>query len=457
MKLDPTVAPGALAEVEVRLDAKVPLASQDSDSLTSAGAGGAADFGAFSAAPEVLSLSGILPGVPPTDDQGHAWPGPSGIGDLASFEPSNWLISVTVPNGWRVLAPGNQLGEVPRPGGKMEYAYGVAGARDFALFVTQGYQSATAKVGDVTVEAWYVEADAASGKRVLRYAADALAELQKHLTPYPWTTLRVVESRLVGGAGGMEFPGLISISTSLFRGATDPLAALGMPGLGAIPALAGLMGDLKPLLEHTLEFTIAHEVAHQWFAMVVGNDPVDEPVVDEPLTQHVALLYMEWKHGKKAADAMRDAQLRSAYQVMRMMGGNDGEADRPTREFGSSNEYAAIIYGKAPMLFDALRKQSGDAAYFKALKSYAEAYRWKNAHDTSFTAELTKASPASAKGVEKLRRHWWLEKHGDEDIGEAGAGGLLSGLSGASGGQAQPIDAETQKLIEEAIKALGGE
>jgi hypothetical protein len=230
-----------------------------------------------------------------------------------------------------------------------------------------------------------------------------------------------------------------------------------MPGLGKSPGMNDLLGDLKPLMEKTLEFTLAHEVAHQWFAIMVGNDPVREPIVDEPLTQHAALLYMEWKHGKKTAEVMRDAQLKAAYQVMRMMGGEDVIADRPTNEFESTNEYAAVIYGKAPMLFDALRKQTGDGPYFNALKAYADAYRWKDASDVSFTTELAKASPGNAKAIEKLRRHWWLEKHGDEDIGKGALGDLVGDmLGGQSGQQVQQMDEETQKLLEEAIKALGG-
>lgn len=462
VKLEPAVPVGGAAEVELRLDAVIPAAGKDSDNFNSAAVNGGSssgesDYGAFSAAPEVISLAGLLPVVPPTGADGQPWPGPSGIGDLAEFDPSNFLVSVTVPSAYRVVAPGNQLGEVPQQGGKTQFAYGISGARDFAMFVTKGYEMASKKSGDVTVEAYFLAADSASGKKVLQYAVDSLAEYEKHFSPYPWTTFRVVEARLTGGAGGMEFPGMVSVSTALFRGAADPLAALGMPGLGNNPAMGDLLGDLKPLLEKTLEFTIAHEVAHQWFAIMVGNDPIREPVVDEPLTQHAALLYMEWKHGKKTADVMRDAQLKAAYQVMRMMGGEDAIADRPTNEFESTNEYAAVIYGKAPMLFDALRKQTGDGLYFAALKSYVDSYRWKNASDVGFTTELAKASPGQAKSIEKLRRHWWLEKHGDEDIGQGDLGALFGGARGGQTGQGvQGLDKETQQLLEEAIKALGG-
>src|SRR6185436_9476306 len=114
-----------------------------------------------------------------------------------------------------------------------------------------------------------------AGKRVGEYAAAALGEYQKRFGPYPWSTFRVVEARLTGGAGGMEFPGLVSVSTALYRGAMDPLSTLGLGGSSAqaLGPLRGLLKGLDQMMESTLEFTVAHEVAHQWFAMMIGNDP----------------------------------------------------------------------------------------------------------------------------------------------------------------------------------------
>jgi hypothetical protein len=251
----------------------------------------------------------------------------------------------------------------------------------------------------------------------------------------------------------MEFPGLVSVSTALYRGAADPLAALGMAGvLDTLGPLKGMLKGLDQVMEDTLEFTVAHEVAHQWFAMMVGNDPIEEPYTDEPLTQHAALLYLEWKHGKAAANAMRDAQLKMAFQFYRLSGGEDGMVERPTQAFGSTGEYAALIYGKAPLLFDAIRKQMGDAAYFKALRTYADDNRWKWTHaDTLFRL---------LKGSEKLRAHWWRERHGDQDLGAGDIAALMQGLSGGNGVpsnlQGMDLDPAMVKHLEEILKQLDG-
>lgn len=249
----------------------------------------------------------------------------------------------------------------------------------------------------------------------------------------------------------MEFPGLVTVSTALYRGTADPLAALGMPGLSGMPQLQGLLGDLKPMLESTLEFTVAHEVAHQWFAMMVGSDAINEPVVDEPLTQHAALLYLEWKRGKASADAMRKGQLTGAYHMLRMLGGDDGPAHRPTQDFTSTNEYAALIYGKAPLFYDQARKLVGDEKYFKTLRGYADTYRWGIARPDSLTAMLGKASPAHLKSLEKLRKRWWEEAHGDEDLGKPDLGAMFGGA-----GAGPSLDPNTMKMLEDVIRALEG-
>ena len=457
VKLDPPLVKGTAAVVEVRLQANLPEAPPNSDRIetdVSMLHGRSADFGAFMAAPEVVSLAGLLPGVPPTLD-GKLASGPSGIGDLALYEPAHYLVTVLAPRGWTVVAAGAALGEVPEKDGRTRFAFGLAAARDFGLLLTRGYRVDTMQVEGVTVESHFLPQDLDAGARTTRYAAQALQALEKKLGPYPWTTLRVVQARLVGGAGGMEFPGLVTVATGLYRGAVDPLAALGMPSLMDIPLLRHLGESLKPMLETTLEFTVAHEVAHQWFPMTVGSDPVDAPVVDEALAQHLALLVLEQRHGRKAADQMRDAQLKMAYQFHRLTSGKDGPALRSTREFDTTAEYAALVYGKAPLLYDNLRKLAGDKAYFAALRQYADSFRWRWAGPATFSGVLGRQVPKHAKAFEEQRHRWWLEAKGDDDLGVKGVldQDLDQLLSGGGAGQ---LDDATRQLLEEAIRALQG-
>lgn len=455
------VRPGGAAVVELLLEAKVPRAQPGSSSLLGGlgASGGGGDYGAFSAADDFMSLVGVVPLVPPLDAGGNPWAGPSGVGDLALYEPSHVLANVIVPSGWKVHATGAAMGELPQKDGRIRYTFAAGAVRDFPVFASRGYQSANTTVNGVTVESHFAARDAEVGKRVLQYARDALVEFEKRLGPLPYKTFRVVEAPLTGGAGGMEFPGLITVGTSLYRGVINPGSALeGMQGMEQMQQLLQAMGgDAAPLaqlgktLERTLEFTVAHEVAHQYFAGLVGSDPIHSPVVDETLAQYAALLYMEWKHGRAVAEKMRQEALVSAYHLFRLSGGKDAPADRPTSDFNDSMQYGALVYGKAPMLHHASRKLVGDDAFFKALRAYVDAYRFRWTCSDCFTRELAKVSPGKAEALERLRVRWWKEAHGDEDLGQADVGALLG--VGADGAE---LDPETLKLMQELLPGLLG-
>ncbi len=440
------VEEGANATIELQLKADVPKPARASASaMTLEGAAG--DYGAFSASDDAISLVGLMPMIPP-ELGGQLFEGPSGLGDLGSFAPSNFVVSVSAPTAWRVVANGQAVGEVPTGAGAVRFAYAVGAARELPLLLIKKPQVTSKKFGDVEVEAVLLTRDSKRAAKVVELTGELLAVFEKKLGPYPFKTLRVVEQRLDSGAGGMEFPGLVTVSTALISGELDPLEALGLGGDQGhmLRALLGPM--LTELIAQTLDFTIAHELAHQYTAMLVGSDPIAEPIADEPLTQHLALLALEWRGGKKAANALRDGQLKGAYQLHRMLGGQDGKAERPTHEYGSNREYAALMYGKAPLLFDALRATMGDEAWERTLKRYVEEnrYRWVTAR--TFT-DLAAKESKNPRRVEALRARWWSEAHGDEDL-EVDMSAMLQRdvMKG--------VDPNMLKQLEEVMKALSG-
>jgi hypothetical protein len=472
--LEEPVPPGAAASLEVAVKATVPKADKGGGMLAAllggGPRGGGGDHGAFSATEDFVSLVGVVPQVPPMDAAGRPWEGPQGIGDLALYEPSNVLATVSVPSGWTVHATGTPMGEVPERDGRVRFAFAAGAVRDFPILVSRGYERATATVRGVTVESHYAARNKAAGQRVLRYASWVLEEFERRLGPLPYTHFRVVEAPLSGGAGGMEFPGLVTVASSLYRGSAEPSEALAaLSGLEGLEEMLGAMGQggsgalahLGEVLERTLEFTVAHEVAHQYFASLVGSDPIHQPVVDESLAQYAALLYVEWRHGKAAADAQRKEGLVAPYHLYRVSGGKDGRADRPTGDFADEFEYGALVYGKAPLLHHASRQLVGDVAFLQGLRSYVDTYRFKWACGDCFTRELAKASPAQAKKLEALRVRWWQEAHGDADLGKADLGALLGAQGLGDLGDLKDLqlgmDPATKKLLEELMPGLLGQ
>jgi hypothetical protein len=258
----------------------------------------------------------------------------------------------------------------------------------------------------------------------------ALLIFEGRFGPYPYTELVVVLAPLTGGAGGIEFSGLIAVASMLYRpfSADDALGKLlGMLGGEANPA--------KEVFDEMLEFTTAHEVAHQWWYSLVGSDSRAHPYVDESLAQYSTLLYFEDRWGKDRAERAAETHVRLNYVGMRLMGKPDGIVERAAPSFDPLS-YAGLVYGKGPFFFREARKVMGDDAFFAALRAYADDHRFRTA---SFEGPL----PYLAKGkrqeeVRKLARRWWREKHGDEDLGPIDLQAVVKLVLGKDAGAMSP-------------------
>ena len=152
------------------------------------------------------------------------------------------------------------------------------------LFASKLYRVADAREDPVRVRVMFEEGHAAQGQAVLTSARRALARLSAELVPYPWTQLTAVEVPLGGGAGGAEFSSQIAIAGMFFEESAPVGAGLALSGQ--------FLTDLR-------EFTVVHEVAHQWWA--IGSVPIRdlEPDVDEPLAQATAAALLLTPRGEK--------------------------------------------------------------------------------------------------------------------------------------------------------------
>ena len=138
---------------------------------------------------------------------------------------------------------------------------------------------------------------------MLEAAASSLATYEKLFGRYPYVDLDVVEAPLVGGAGGVEFSGLVTVASMLYRPALSE---------GPMGMLAGLLGGaghdarVKELTDSMLEFVTAHEVAHQWWPGLVGSDSRQHPFQDEALAQWSAVLHIKERYGPERAKLEAD-------------------------------------------------------------------------------------------------------------------------------------------------------
>ena len=134
---------------------------------------------------------------------------------------------------------------------------------------------------------------------------------------------------------------------------------------------------------------------------MVGNDQVDDPWLDESLTNYSTVLYWEEVEGEQTAERVIESLFVEPYERARQQG-EDRAVIGPVAEF-SEGEYSTFVYGKGPLFFHALRQQVGEEAYLKIMQAYYSEYRYEIAQpgDLFEVIEQTSDQP-----VEPLVETW---------------------------------------------------
>jgi aminopeptidase N len=177
------------------------------------------------------------------------------------------------------------------------------------------------------------------------------------------------------------------------------------------------LGDLALMLDTMREWTIAHEVGHMWWHALVGNDSLTAPVIDEPLAQHSACL-VERELRPAEAEAVCDVNTSGQFEQMQvLMGVSDAPADQPTAQFDSPVQYAAVVYGKAPMFYRALEERYGVQETTDALASLVRDHAFGQVTPDDVRTALGQALGDTA-GVDALWQYWIVESHGTADLAD---------------------------------------
>jgi hypothetical protein len=464
-------------DVVLSIDFAYTLPPSEAGSILDAlgGMGGPADVGLLSRHEDAVNLGHWFPVWVPEGNS--AEPDPGGFGDIGNFPAAVFRLELSVPEGWEVVDGGVRTEEQVSDGRRHVASEGY-GMNDLAVTLLRGYERRSVDLdgalAGVTVTAHGPRDARDELDGVLQETSVALETLSEELVGYPWKEFDVVSAPLGAGVGGMEWPGATWIEPGLFAGGLPGLGGIeeslggllggaGVEGLEGLDGLDGLLGGLGGetgrMIETMRAWTIAHEVGHEWWHVVVGNDSVLDPVVDEPLAQHSACLVLRRTHGAEA-DALCDAHVNSAFEQMRMMGAPDAAAARPTDAFASSTQYAGVVYGKAAAFYRALEDELGRDVVAGALATVARDNAFTMLSADGLRTQLARALGEDAPRFNRLWTRWMERSNGDADLDvdpSSGLGGLgpgdLGGLEGLLG-EDPPDMAELEDLMGELLGQL---
>lgn len=328
------------------------------------------------------------------------------IGDSVVADVADYQVTIDGPQGVSVFTP-VEAAQVASKDGRTATTFSAENLRDFVVVAGSNMRAEQRVISGITIRSIYRNEHETAARRALNIAADAVNVYVRRIGPLPLRTISLVDAPLVATLSNAEFSGFAAIASAFYLDFDSP----------SVSSMPDIIREQRASVEESLEWTVAHVVAHQWWGTAVGNDPSREPVLDEALANWSALLYYREVHGEKKAEVALEEQLRGVYKLYRTFGGEDMEANRAAREYRNSFQYAAIVIGKGALMFEALRKTIGDEKFFTALAKYYAANRFEIAQmDDLRGAVVGEASVEQRRTVSRTFDRWLSSKNGDEDI-----------------------------------------
>ncbi len=317
----------------------------------------AGNYGLFGYFSDVLVLDTFYPTIPVYDDRGWYANEPAPNGDISYYDASFYNVKVTLPKNFIVVASGSEVNR-SEGGDSQTVVYAAGPARDFYLAASEKFSVISATVGETTVNSYAFNDQMEGAERALTFAVDAIKSFNNRLGLYPYTEFDIISSPMQ--ALGIEYPGIVGIVITIYD-------------------LQGVSWGIPN--EVMMEGTVAHEVGHQWFYNVVGNDQSNDPWLDEALVQYMTGLYFRDTYDELAEDGWQRSwgdrwdRVNRADIAIGMSAGNY-----------SGQEYGAIIYGRGPIFIAMLAKEMGAETFNVFLRDYYQDNKWGISTASAFHA-----------------------------------------------------------------------
>lgn len=268
-------------------------------------------------------------------------------GDPFYSDMANYNVTLTTPTNLTLATTGEVLGTNTNEN-KTTYQIEAKAVRDYAFVLSNKFEVLTEQVGITTVSYYFYEDE--NPEEFLKASVDSLNTFNSLFGEYPYSTLNVVKANFVHG--GMEYPNLVLISDDV----TEKADYINV---------------------------IVHEIAHQWWYGLVGNNEFQHGWLDEGLTEYSTnLFYRENPDYNIDADEIIKNTTSSFANFVELytsvLGDVDTSMNRALDEYNTEPEYVYVTYVKGMLFFDEIRNILGHEKFINCLQNYFETYKFQN-------------------------------------------------------------------------------
>ncbi len=275
-------------------------------------------------------------------------------GDPFYSDCSNYSVTISYPESMIISNTGD--GKTKVQNGVKKTDIKANKVRDFAFVLSDKFEVASQSVDGIMVNYYYYDDENVSDN--LLVAVKAIKTFNSLFGKYPYQSVNVVKSNFIHG--GMEYPNLVLISDA-------------------------------DMAKEDYQYIIIHELAHQWWYGVVGNNEYVNSWQDEGLTEYsTALFYENNPEYNLQYDSIINGVTKN-YKLFvevysKVNGSVNTSMNRRLDEYLTEPEYVNCTYAKGTLLFDSFRQSVGDKKFFKALKNYYKKFMYKNCSTEEFIA-----------------------------------------------------------------------
>ncbi|MFD1776512.1 M1 family metallopeptidase [Paenibacillus rhizophilus] len=272
-----------------------------------------------------------------------------------------YSVAISVPANYTVAATGFPVRNAKVSEGRKIYQFYADDVHDFAwaaspdfVYAEKAYSSA--EVPGVRIKLYLDPLHKNLEERYFQAAEAALNAFSKWYGPYPYTTLSIVVPPKAGnGAGGMEYPTLIT-------------------AFGAESGSA----------DTSLERTVIHEIGHQYFYGMVASNEFEEAWLDESFTSYAEDRLMQQEYGL-ASNLPLQASLVTKPKPLTL----------DTWKYGSANVYTQNVYIRGKLVLKDIERQVGAQTMGSIMSSYARKYRFRHPGTADFKKIVEKVTKKS--------------------------------------------------------------
>ena len=282
-------------------------------------------------------------------------------GDPFCSSVANYDVEFLFPKSYQLVSTGDMKQEAGD--GVVKAKISARAVRDFAMCLSSGATVISTKTSDGVEVKYLAGSSDTEFDKFLQLSKDAVEYFSKTFGSYPYKSISVAKTPFI--YGGMEYPNLVLISNSI--------------------------DDESEYLK-----VIVHEIAHQWWYGVVGNNEIKEAWLDESLAEYSTMLFFKnhEKYNLVYDDLVGDAL--SSYVlyvdvIQTLRGDVNTKMNLAVNEYQNDYEYSYMVYVKGVIMFDSLKNMVGEKNVLNGLKKYYQDNKFGLATAEDFFVAFEKA------------------------------------------------------------------